>query len=99
MVDNHPGARVKPEGKGVVIDHKSWCYRAVSNNYIKKLTSGTAQVWILLLTHGCYPRYKANQDICYSDVDSHLDLDTDSYPTSCGCGVALVKMCEQGNRF
>ena len=26
MVDNHPSARAKPEGKGVVIDHKSHGY-------------------------------------------------------------------------
>jgi len=26
MVDNHPSARVKPKGKGVVIDHKSHGY-------------------------------------------------------------------------
>ena len=99
MVDNHPSARVKPEGEGVVINRKSRGYRAIIIILKKKKTSGTAQVWILLLTHGCYPRYKASQDIYYSNVDSHLDLDTVSCPTSCGCGLALAKMCEQGNRF
>jgi len=33
MVDNHPSARAKPEGKGVVIDHKFHGYHAVSIIY------------------------------------------------------------------
>jgi len=33
MVDNHPSVRVKPEGKGVVVDHKSHGYHAVSIMY------------------------------------------------------------------
>ena len=33
MVDNHPSARAKPEGKGVVIDHKPHGYRAINNIY------------------------------------------------------------------
>ena len=33
MIDNHLGAREKPEGKGVVIDHKSHGYCAVSIMY------------------------------------------------------------------
>jgi len=33
MVDNHPSARAKPEGEGVVIDHKSLGYCAVTIIY------------------------------------------------------------------
>jgi len=33
MVDNHPSVRAKPEGKGVVIDHKFHSYHAVSIIY------------------------------------------------------------------
>jgi len=33
MVDNHPSVRAKLKGKGVVIDHKSHGYRAVSIIY------------------------------------------------------------------
>jgi len=33
MLDNHPSARVKPMGEGVVIDHKSHGYGAVSIIY------------------------------------------------------------------
>jgi len=29
MVDNHPSTKVKLQGEGVVIDHKSHGYRAV----------------------------------------------------------------------
>jgi len=30
MVNNHPSARAKPEGKGVVIGHRSHGYHAVN---------------------------------------------------------------------
>ena len=33
MVDNHQGARAKPEGEGVVIDHKSHGYHAVTQHF------------------------------------------------------------------
>ena len=33
MVDYHPSAKAKPEGEGVVIDHKSHGYYAVSIIY------------------------------------------------------------------
>jgi len=33
LVDNHPSAGAKPEGEGVVIDHKSHGYCAVSIKY------------------------------------------------------------------
>ena len=46
MVDNHPSARAKPEGEGVVIDHKSPGYCAVTiilSYLIISPTSGAAR--------------------------------------------------------
>jgi len=44
MVDNHPSTRVKPKDEGVVIDHKSHGYCAVSIiSYLIGLTSGAAR--------------------------------------------------------
>ena len=43
MVDNHPSAKAKPEGEGVVIDHKSHGYYAVS------ITYPTWSVWLAAL--------------------------------------------------
>jgi len=41
--DNHPSARAKPEGEGVVINHKSHGYSAVSTIYPTRL------VWLAVL--------------------------------------------------